>query len=766
MRSEDRDLTALHDALTRWLWTKAGDGARVSALTRPSAGLSNETYLCTLSGVEGADLDLVVRVEPANFRVFPEYDLIAQAGIMRALAATDVPVPVVRWVEPDPSVLGCPFYVMDRIDGQVPSEVPPYHSFGMCVDATPERRAAIWWAGVDALARIHRLDWRALGIDMLGAPGPGTDALDRQLDYYERYLAWASEGTPQPVLEAALGWLRAHRFEPERIALCWGDARLPNLMFRDDRVVGVLDWEMAFLCDPEADLAWWLFMDWQGSEGYGIPRLSGFPGREETVRRYEELTGTKVRNLDWHEVFAAFRFGAIMVRVARHMTASGIPTPTADFEHDNPCTHRLAALLDLPAPATAQRRLTDIAQATVRVQVHLTGEGAHDWYLVADRGSGTRHDGTTDGADVTLTASAADWGAIQRGELDRTQAYLGGKLVIDGDMTLLMQLDDMITRVAAVDGMTAPPSSTATITDGGSFTEHMATAEDDARHVPGPASLPLWNESFWFALYDEQAGIGVTVRAGMHPNKGEGNIYLLIAQDGGIAHTLIDLHAPLPPDEPARLEMLGYSIEWEEPLERFRLRYAQGNTGFDLTWEGASPVYMYPYPPQSTSDQVPRHIEHSGRVRGTVTIGGVAHRIDCMGHRDHSWGGERDWAQLPRWDYLSGEFGADLWFNVVRVSLTGVAQDICLGGLWDGKELLRIADVEVDIATADGGTRQTGGVIRFMDARGREHHVIAEEVLAIAPVWFGRTCVKDGFTRYRCGDRVGYGILEHAFTEP
>lgn len=767
MRSDDRDLAALHGALTAWLRTKMDGSARLSELKRPSAGLSNETYLCSVATDGGdCDRDLVVRLEPANFRVFPEYDLIGQARIMQALAETDVPVPPIRWVERDASVLGCPFYVMDRVVGEVPSEVPPYHSFGMCVDATPERRAAMWWSGVETLAAIHSVDWRALGLDFLGAPSGGTDALDRQLDYWNRYLAWAAEGEPQPVLEAALAWLREHRFGPERIALCWGDARLPNLIFRDDGVAAVLDWEMAFLCDPEADLAWWLFMDWQGSEGYGIPRLPGFPDRDETVHRYEELTGTKVRNLEWHEVFAAFRFGAVMVRVARHMKASGIPTPTDDFQHDNPCTRRLAELLDLPSPAGPQRQLTNIEESTVKVQFHLTGSGGQDWYLVADRGNGTRHTGVTEGAEVTLTASAADWGAIQRGEMDRTQAYLGGKLVIEGDMTLLMQLDDMITRLAAVDGMTTKAESSAAPAEPETFTQHMVTAEDDARHTPGAASLPLWNESFWFALYDENARIGVTVRAGMHPNRGDGNIYLLIAQDGGIVHTLIDLHAPLPAEQPNRLEMLGYSIDWEEPLERFRLRYRNGKTAFDLTYEGSSPVYIYPFPPQSTSDQVPRHIEHAGVVRGTVTIGGVEHRLDCIGHRDHSWGGERDWAQLPRWDYLSGEFGRDFWFNVVKVSVAGVAQDIYLGGVWDGKELLRVSSVRVDVTTADGGTRQTGGDVQFTDARGREHHIVAEEVLAIAPVWFGRTCVKDGFTRYRYGDRTGYGILEHAFTEP
>src|SRR5437763_35548 len=96
---------------------------------------------------------------------------------------------------------------------------------------------------------------------------------------------------PQPILAHALAWLREHRYAPRHVALCWGDARLPNLIYRNDEVVGVLDWEMAFLGDPEADLGWWLFMHWATGEGYGFPPLEGFPGRGETIRRDEALTG-------------------------------------------------------------------------------------------------------------------------------------------------------------------------------------------------------------------------------------------------------------------------------------------------------------------------------------------------------------------------------------------------------------------------------------------------------------------------------------------
>ena len=138
----------MHARLRNWLCGKMPSAGqlRLSPLRRPGAGLSNETFLCELSWREGGhdrSQDLVIRLEPKDFQVFPDYDLPRQARILQRLAGTDVPVPAVRWLEEDGSVLGSSFYVMDRIEGSIPSEVPPYHAFGLCFEATPERRAAM-----------------------------------------------------------------------------------------------------------------------------------------------------------------------------------------------------------------------------------------------------------------------------------------------------------------------------------------------------------------------------------------------------------------------------------------------------------------------------------------------------------------------------------------------------------------------------------------------------------------------------------------------
>lgn len=452
MLARERDLDDLHMRLSPWLRTKYPSAKEftVSSFKKPSAGVSNETLLFGVAlGEPGREREerLVLRLMPAGSPVFPEYDLGKQFRILECLRDSGVPVPEVLWFEENQGVIGCPFYIMRAVEGAIPSEIPPYHAFGFCPAISPAERQKLWWSGVETLARIHALDWRRLGLSFLGVPPGGTGAVDRQLEYYERFLSWARGDRPQPILDAALDWLKRHRYAPRRVALCWGDSRLPNLIFRNQEVAAVLDWEMAFLGDPEADLAWWIFLDWCHSTGYGIPRLEGLPTEEETIARYEELSGYRVEHLLYQKVMAAFRYGVITLRVARLMQEARLPIASEDMETNNVCTQWLARQLDLPAPGPA-RAVTHLDRLTARIQIHLTGAGGSSWYVVAAHGKGSRHAGTVENPHVTLTADAADWRAIQSGELDRTQAFLGGRLKIEGDITLLLQLEEIISELA------------------------------------------------------------------------------------------------------------------------------------------------------------------------------------------------------------------------------------------------------------------------------------------------------------------------------
>ncbi len=293
---------------------------------------------------------------------------------------------------------------------------------------------------------------------------------------------------------------------------------------------------------------------------------------------------------------------------------------------------------------------------------------------------------------------------------------------------------------------------------------HMAAPEDDARHAPGRDALPLWNESYWFTFVDPKAEIAFAARFGMLPMKGYGNFYLLVSGPDALLYSLIDQRARLP--EPGgALMMCGYTIDVQNPLEQFHLTFERDGVSLDVVWKSTTPTAMWPYPIRSTVDQSTRHIEHSGTVKGTLRIGETVHRIDCFGHRDHSFGGERNWSTFETWDYLSGEIDEKFWFNAVKIRLTGMPQAAHVGCLWDGEEVMALTRIEMDVTTTEGGTRATAVDLRMTDEKGREHHVTGEMAFASGNVWFGPTCLREGYARWRYGDRVGYGVHEHGYVQ-
>ncbi len=330
-----RDFDRTRDQLTGWLARRLPGGARpeLSTLEIPQgAGHSNETVLFDVSWRDdGARRSqrLVARIRPSGRGVFPEYDMRLQYRCMDVLRRrTDVPVPHVLWFEDDASVLGQPFYVMERVDGLVPSDNPPFGVAGWLAEASREDQARLWRRSLGVLVRLHALDWRGIGLDVLDRPQYGPTGFDQQLGFYAEYLPWAKAGTDQPLLDDTFAWLRAQKpGDLGPAVLTWGDARISNMMYRDFTPVAVLDWEMACVGAPEVDLAWFWFLNWFLTAGLGIENLPGFPDRDGTAAIYEEIAGRPVRHLDYFEVWAAFRFGVIMVAIDEVMRRAGIDMP-------------------------------------------------------------------------------------------------------------------------------------------------------------------------------------------------------------------------------------------------------------------------------------------------------------------------------------------------------------------------------------------------------------------------------------------------------
>ena len=267
---------------------------------------------------------------------------------MRILdAETDIPVPPVLWYEADPGYLGAPFLVMRRIEGRVPPDAPPYHTGGWVAEIDSAERAAMWWSGLDIVARLHRLDADGLSLGFLDQPRWGRLGLDQRLGYYEHYMNWAYPG-PKPTATRALAWLNEHRpSEPNAPVLLWGDARIGNMIFAPGGTpLAALDWETATFGQAEEDLAWYLFLDRHHSEGMEVPRLDGFPPPGETIVRYEELLGRPMRHMDYYEVLSGFKFTVIMSRIAQAMIEWGWVERDSDFPYNNNCSRLVDVILE------------------------------------------------------------------------------------------------------------------------------------------------------------------------------------------------------------------------------------------------------------------------------------------------------------------------------------------------------------------------------------------------------------------------------------
>lgn len=331
--SEQLPPLVVEENLQAFLIRELGTEANLE-VERHQAGHSNETFFLRYDGTE-----YVLRRPPRGAFLPSAHDVGREYRVLTALQDTDVRVPRTLLHCDDESVIGAPFYLMERVRGVViRDQLPDF--------LTEEHRARIGDELVDSLVELHSVDVEELDLDNFGRP---TGYLERQLKRWTGQLELTLPFTrPLPDLERLGDWLRDNLPTSPPTTLVHGDYKLDNVMYAPDapaRLVAILDWEMSTFGDPLADLGWmsvfWLDPD-DDAEGVFarttmVTTQPGFQRREVLVNRYASATGHDVSALPWYQVLAIWKLAILLEgSYARHLAGMTDDPFFAEMEHGVP----------------------------------------------------------------------------------------------------------------------------------------------------------------------------------------------------------------------------------------------------------------------------------------------------------------------------------------------------------------------------------------------------------------------------------------------
>ena len=302
-QGNEREPLVVLDALAAFLdESNFAPGAGTPQLEPVGDGHSNITYILTRG-----DAACVLRRPPRGPLPPTAHDMLREARLLGALQTTNARTPAVLAACADEKVIGAPFYLMEKVEGEViVSEVPK------TLD-TPEERRRIGEELVDSLVEVHAVDWEAAGLADFGKP---TGYLERQVKRFTGL--WEHNRTREITAVETVGtWLAANMPDSGPATIVHGDYRLGNAMYAANapaRLVSIFDWEMATIGDPLADVGYLctLWSDADDPEGGmfelgAVTRAEGFPKRAELVARYEEKSGRSMRDLRWYTTLALWK---------------------------------------------------------------------------------------------------------------------------------------------------------------------------------------------------------------------------------------------------------------------------------------------------------------------------------------------------------------------------------------------------------------------------------------------------------------------------
>jgi aminoglycoside phosphotransferase (APT) family kinase protein len=306
--------------LEAWLGDAVEDFGSGLQVRQFQGGASNPTFLLTTLKAN-VETRYVLRKKPPGDLLATAHQVDREYKVMKALAATDVPVPRMRCLCEDAGVIGAAFYLMDYLPGRVFRDAT-------LPDLSPHERAAVYDELNATLAKLHKVDFRAVGLGDFGKAG----------GYYERQLKrWiaqyrGAESELIPEMEALIAAFPALIPSDDSVTIAHGDYRLENTMFHPSlpRLIAVLDWELSTIGHPLADIAYNCFLwrsqnpVWGSLTGVDFA-ASGIPTEKAYVDAYCRRTGRDcIEHWNFYMAFGIFRLASISQGVYRRVLSGAI----------------------------------------------------------------------------------------------------------------------------------------------------------------------------------------------------------------------------------------------------------------------------------------------------------------------------------------------------------------------------------------------------------------------------------------------------------
>lgn len=275
-------------------------------------GASNLTYL-----LKYENRDLILRRPPFGKKAKSAHDMVREARLMQQLKPVYPVVPAVLAVCEDAAVMGCDFYVMERIVGVIPRQ-----NFPPELMLSPQQTRSLCESFLDKLVELHKVDIKATGLDSLGK---GEGYIARQISGWSERLRNALTPDVNDFSEV-IAWLEAKKPEKEvAITLIHNDYRLDNVVLdarNPEHVIGVLDWEMATLGDPLMELGCVLTYWIQSDDDPVLQAMrrqptnaAGMMTRDDVVSYYLKKTGYRIESIDFYYIYGIFRLAVIAQQI-------------------------------------------------------------------------------------------------------------------------------------------------------------------------------------------------------------------------------------------------------------------------------------------------------------------------------------------------------------------------------------------------------------------------------------------------------------------